>query len=146
MLTTYIITGTNTNIIWQFKYRLDGLLYEFKLMQGDLDAKQINWLFIKGNFPYQEKQIKAWTAIKNFKIEVGQPDLSFDNFWNTYNNKVGKRKMAENTWNRMSKADQLNVFINLPKYKNYLKYYPNQQMMYPTTYLNQEAYKNEWKV
>ena len=146
MLTTYTITGNNTKIVWEFKYRLNGLLYQFKLLEGTLDQKQIHWLFVKGKFPYKEDQVKGWVAIKNFNIEVGEPDLSFDNFWNVYANKYGKRKMAENTWNRLSKADKIKVFINIPKYKNYLKYYPSQQTMYPTTYLNQEAYKNDWKI
>lgn len=146
MLTTYTVTGTDTTVIWQFKYHLNGILHSFEFLQGKLDEKQIDWLFNKDRFPYHESRIKGWTAIANLQVDVGQPDLSFTNFWNTYGNKVGKRKMAENIWNRMSKADKIKVFINIPKYKTYLKYYPQQQMMYPTTYLNQEAYKNDWKL
>jgi len=62
--TTYTVTGTNTNIVWQFKYRLNGLLYQFKLIEGQLDEKQTNWLFIKGKFPYTEKQFKAGRPLR----------------------------------------------------------------------------------
>lgn len=149
MLTTYIVRNKELDTIWQFKYDLNGDYVSFKRLDKALTKSQMKFLFLSGNFPATEATMKdVWmTKAKTvFEIEVGEPDLSFEAFWNLYANKFGKRKMAENTWNRLSKADKIKVFINIPKYKNYLKYYPNQQPMYPTTYLNQEAYKNEWKI
>lgn len=141
MLTTYIITGTGEIT---FKFDINGNLVHFNYEGEILTNDQFKWLFDR--FPIKESGIRHFESNKNLQVTKGEPNVSFDAFWNTYANKVGKRKMAENTWNRMSKADKIQVFINIPRYKNYLKYYPNQQMMYPTTYLNQEAYKNEWKV
>lgn len=143
--TTYTVTGKHTAIVWQFKYRLNGLLAEFKLLEGELDDKQVNWLFIKGKFPYQEKQIKGWNSISNFKIEVGLPDLSFDAFWNSYNNKVGKKKMAENTWNKLSTGNKLKALQAIKDYNRYLSRKPGIDKAHATTYLNQEYFDNEWK-
>lgn len=143
--TTYTITGKNSPIVWQFKYHLNGLLSEFKLLEGELDSKQVNWLFIKGKFPYLEKQIKGWNSIANFNMEVGLPDLSFDGFWNTYNNKVGKKKMAENTWNKLSQAHKLKALESIKYYNNYLSRKPGIDKAHATTYLNQAYWENEWK-
>ncbi len=149
MLTTYTVKSKNTNNVWEFKYDLNGNLKAFNVLEGVLSKKQVEWLFRQGKFPMEEIDVKEnWipNLKQNFEIIIGEVDLSFDAFWNAYNKKVGKRKMAENLWNRLSKAEKLLVMLSIPRYKNYLKYYPKQDMMYATTYLNQEAYKNDYKV
>ena len=149
MLTTYTVKSKNTKNVWEFKYDLKGNLKAFNILDGALSETQIVWLFVRGKFPVKETDIKEnWipNLKKNFEITIGEMDLSFDAFWNEYDNKVGKRKMAENIWNRLSKAEKILVMLSIPRFKNYLKYYPAQQMMYATTYLNQEAYKNDYKV
>lgn len=138
--TTYTVTGENTNIVWQFKYRLNGLLYQFKLIEGELDQKQIQWLFVKGYFPYTEKQIKGWVSIKNFKIEVGKPDLSFDTFWEAYNHKV-KKAMSENSWKRLSQKDQMQAIQHIDVYDKYLAR-KHVAKAAPSTYLNQRYWED----
>jgi len=138
--TTYTVTGTNTNIVWQFKYRLNGLLYQFKLIEGQLDEKQTNWLFIKGKFPYTEKQIQGWKAIKNFKIEVGKPDLSFDAFWESYNHKI-KKSMSETAWKRLSQKDQMSAIAYIPTYDKYL-HRKHVAKAAPSSYLNQKYWED----
>ena len=149
MLTTYTVKSKNSNNVWEFKYDLNGNLKAFKVLEGILTDAQMIWLFRKGNFPVLESIIKTiWlpNLKQNFEITVGDIDLSFDAFWNAYANKVGKRKETENKWSRMPKAEKIQVLSNISKYNNYLKYYPKQQKQYPSTYLNQEAYKNDWKI
>ncbi|WP_166964666.1 hypothetical protein [Yeosuana marina] len=119
LFTTYTVTGSNTAIVWQFKYRLNGLLAEFKLIEGELDQKQINWLFLKGEFPYLEKQIKGWKCIKNFKIEIGAPDLSFETFWELYNHKL-KKIDTERLWKKLSEKDKIDAIVYIKTYNNYL--------------------------
>ena len=118
--TTYTVTGTNTNIVWQFKYHLNGLLAEFKIMEGELDSKQIKWLFIRGKFPYLEDQIKSWRAIKNFKIEKGEPDLSFEFFWQKYRHPI-KKKDTEVFWKNMPIKDKRSAIEHIKTYDNYLQ-------------------------
>lgn len=117
--TTYTITGTNTNIVWEFKYRLNGLLYHFTLIEGELDAKQINWLFVKGKFPYLEQQIKGWTSIKNFNIEIGEPNLSFELFWAKYKHPI-KKIDTKKFWEKMSIKDKKSALDYIKVYDNYL--------------------------
>lgn len=136
--TDYVVTGTNTDIVWSFKYRLNGLLYQFKLVEGELDSKQVQWLFIKGKFPYKEQQIKGWKAIKNFKVTVGKPEVTFDDFFNAYAHKI-KRKASETAWNRLSQKNKLLAIDYIPKYNKYVARKQVAKAM-ASTYLNQEYF------
>lgn len=149
MLTSYTVKSKNSDNVWEFQYDLNGNLITFKVLGGVLTNEQMTWFFRKGNFPVLESIIKiTWipNLKQNFEITIGEPDLSFLAFWNAFDNKVGKRKEAENTWNRLSKANKIQVLSSISRYNNYLRHYPKQQKQYPTTYLNQESYLNEWKV
>lgn len=141
-LTTYTVTGTNTSIVWQFKYHLSGLLAEFKLIEGELDQKQVRWLFILGNFPYQEKQIKGWVAIKNFKIEVGLPDLSFESFWNAYNLK-SKKTRAQQLYDKLTDADKVLAINHIKRYDNWLRQQKGMAKALPDTYIYQKRWLDE---
>ena len=140
-LTTYTVTGNDTNIVWQFKYDLNGLLKEFKLVEGNLDNKQVGWLFNKDRFPYAEKTIKGWTAISNFKVIVGEPDVSFEIFWRMYNHKV-KRMMSENAWKKMSQKDRMDAIRGIKPYDGML-YRKGFAKAAPSSYLNQRYWEDE---
>ena len=101
-LVTYTIKSKNSNNIWEFKYHLNGVLYSFKALDGVLSTKQIDWLFVKANFPYKEDQIKHWQKkLKaNFEITVGEPDLSFEALWKLYDHKI-KRVESEKAFNKL---------------------------------------------
>jgi len=141
-LTTYTVQGKNTPVVWQFKYHLNGVLQCFEILEGSLNPKQVNWLFVQGHFPYKEAQIKGWIkVIKNFKITVGEPDLSFDTFWNLYDEKQKKIK-AKELWSKLSKADQIQAVTYIRRYNNLLKY-KNQAKALPDTYLRQKRWLDE---
>ena len=91
------------------------------------------WLYLK------DKEITSKLEIKKTDL-----DLSFDAFWNTYNNKVGKKKMAESSWNNLSKANKIKALMAIPRYNNNLRLNPGIQKAYPTTFINQEYYNNEY--
>ena len=148
MLTEYSVKSKNDGYVWQFKYDLNGDLKTFNILSGVISQRQQHWLFQKGNFPVFEANMKEWIdkLKQNFEITKGEIDLSFESFWKVYNNKVGKRVQTKNYWERLSKAEKIKVMLNISKYDNYLKYYPKQQKLYPSTYLNQESYLNDWKV
>lgn len=141
-LTTYTVQGKNSPIVWQFKYRLNGLLFSFEMLEGELDQKQVKWLFILGNFPYKEAQIKGWIkSIKNFKIEIGKPDLSFETFWNLYDEKQ-KKKVTEPLWYKLSKSDQIKAITYIRRYNNILRT-KNQAKALPDTYLRQKRWLDD---
>ncbi len=143
LLTTYTVKGKTSPIVWEFKYDLNGVLREFKLLEGELTEMQRKWLFFHTRFPYTENVIKSWdTVIKNFEVIVGEPDLSFDNFWKAYNYKVGKIP-AEKAWNKLSKSNRLNAFKAIKPYNAYLRR-KGIEKAYAQKYLNQQKFNDEF--
>ena len=145
---TYNVKSRQDGFVWQFKYHLNGALYSFKVLDSQLSVKQRTWLFGRNNFPCTEADMKEVWMKKmnaNFVIEVGEPDLSFDAFWNAYAHKIGKKKMAENSWNKLSKADKIKALMAIKDYNRYLSRKPGIEKAHATTYLNQEYWKNEYK-
>lgn len=139
---TYTITGTSFTGAMVFKYDLKGVLIHFDL-DGELNDVQKAWLF-KGRFPLTEEGIKMFAAITNFTVIGGELDLSFENFWNAYTYKVGKKIMAENIWKRLSKADKIAALSGIKPYDTHLRRHIQKEKAHATTYLNQRYWENEW--
>lgn len=147
MTTTYTVKSRQDGYVWQFRYDMGGNLLGFDILEGRLSVRQLKWLFSGGNFPATEIVMKTgWIPKlrKNFEISVGEPDLSFDAFWNAYANKVGKKKMAENSWKKLGKAIRIKALLGIRKYDNHLRLNPGIAKAHPSTYLNQEYWENEW--
>lgn len=140
--TTYTVTGKNSEVVWFFKYDLNGLLREFRLDEGTLDEKQIQWLFHKDRFPYLEKTIKGWNSIKNLNVEVGTPNLTFDTFFNAYNHKV-KKVVSEKAWSRLSQKDRIEAIKGIKAYDNGIQR-KGIAKAHPSTYLNQRYWEDNW--
>jgi hypothetical protein len=120
-----------------FKYNILGFLK--KIIYPD-NFKKHQYIFIAKNFPFYEKLIEKWKEKKgNFSIKEIPIDLSFNRFWNDYNYKIGKKKMAENIWKKMSYNEKIKALSYIPKYINHIKN-KNYDQAYPTTYLNQRYF------
>lgn len=144
-VTTYTIKSRKDGFVWQFKYDLNGNLTAFEILDGALSGNQMKWLF-SPNFPALETIMKTgWMKKlkKNFEITVGEPDLSFDSFWDAYDKKMGKKKMAQNTWKKLSKAKRIKAMLGIRRYNNALRL-EGTAKCHATTYLNQEYYENEY--
>ncbi|WP_238784300.1 hypothetical protein [Blattabacterium cuenoti] len=120
-----------------FKYDLNGFLREV-IFPERLSLSHYVWI---GKFlPYNESIIiKMKKSRAAFSIEEIPSDLSFNRFWTDYKYKVGKKKMAENIWNRMSLSDRVKALSYIPKYLDHVKRTGHDQA-YPTTYLNQRYF------
>lgn len=105
---------------------------------NDIDEKYYLW--IKKNMPYKEKIIKLWKN-KSYNIFIKKVpfDLSFNFFWKSYNYKVGKIKMAENIWEKMSLFEKIKAISYIPKYFDHIKK-TGHKKAYPTTYLSQKYF------
>lgn len=146
MTTTYTVRSKQDGFVWQFEYTLNGDLKTLEILEGKLSGKQMKWLF-SPNFPAVESIMKTeWMPKlrKNFEITVGEPDLTFQAFWDLYAHKVGKKKMAENIWNKLSKARRIKAMLGVKKYNNHLRLNTGQAKAHASTYLNQEYYENEY--
>ncbi|WP_238783738.1 hypothetical protein [Blattabacterium cuenoti] len=120
-----------------FKYDLNGALREI-IFPEKLSFSHYIWI---GRFlPYNESIISKMKSTRaSFSIEEIPIDLSFNRFWIDYQYKVGKKKMAESIWNRMSLSDRIKALSYIPKYLDHIKRTGHDQA-YPTTYLNQRYF------
>lgn len=67
-------------------------------------------------------------------------NVPFDDFWNLYNKKVGRKK-SEAKWKRLSNKDRTAIMEHLP---NYIRNTPDvQYRKNPETYLNNESWNDE---
>lgn len=141
--TTYTVKSQNDTHIWEFQYDLNGHLRAFKILEGELSAKQMKWLFAQANFPANESIMKTiWmkNLKENFEIIVGAPDLSFDAFWNAYNHKI-KKVVSEKAWNRLSKKDRMEAIKGVKPYDNFLKR-KGIAKAHASTYINQRYWED----
>ena len=141
---SFLAIGRKTGLRIVFKYDLNGLLLEFKRLEGILSDNQVQWFFFKGNFPYKEVQIKEWIGkLKvNFEITIGTPDLSFEALWNLYNYKES-RKDAEKSFSKLKEADIIKCFIQVPKYKKKIASTGIAQALL-ATWINKQRYNDEY--
>jgi hypothetical protein len=142
LLRTYTIKSRSDGYIWQFKYHLNGILAEFKMLDGVLSETQINWL--KANYPFYEADVKQWQEKlkSNFEINIGEPDLSFSALWELYAHKV-KRIESEKRYNKLKEADKLKIFFTVPGYKYYLQVSGVAQANL-ATFIHQQYYEDDW--
>jgi len=145
MNTTYTVKSRKDKYVWEFKYDLDGSLKSYKILEGHLTGTQIDWLFSSGNFPANENVMKnVWMQKlkKNFEVTVGDPDLSFEYFYNAYGNKIKKTK-SEAAWKKLSKADKILALQKIKAYKGYLKRKGVAQAN-PEAYINQKRWEDDF--
>lgn len=130
-----------------FKYHLEGHLFSFELLEGKLLEKQVEWFFKTGNFPYYESEIKAWLKGKmrrHFEIEVGEPNLSFDAFWELYGHKTRKSETKQYWDKKMNNAERVKAFMGLKKYNNHLQINDWKNKVDPIRFLKHRRYEDEY--
>jgi hypothetical protein len=142
-VTTYTIKSRNSPNVWQFKYHLNGVLAEFKILEGTLTDVQVQWLRNQGHFPFYETDVKEWQTKlrKNFEITIGEPDLTFTALWELYGYKV-KRFEAEKCFKKLKPADLIKAFLHIPKYKKRIAHQRIAQANL-STYINQRYFDDD---
>lgn len=138
--TTYTVTGKKTGRI-TFVFDENGDLILFKYEGEPLNEKQRKWLYPR--IAIHESMMKMWKAINEFTVIEGEPDLSFENFWNTYNNK-SKKTRAEKLYSKLSNADKFNAITGIKRYDNWLRKQRGIAKALPDTYLSQKRWLDEF--
>lgn len=146
-LTTYRAVGKEIGLVFLFKYDLKGHLKGFEIDEGELNEKQMSWLFAEANFPATESFMKdIWMKLPKYKkvftIEVSVSDLSFAAFWELWGLKV-KKEGSEHAWNKLSEANKIKCFLALPKYQAHLNR-TGQAKAHLVTWINQKRYNDEY--
>lgn len=68
-------------------------------------------------------------------------NIPFDDFWDAYDYKVGKKSKVESKWDSLTDAERELIMINVPLYKESK---PDKQFrLHPMTYLNNEGWTHE---
>jgi len=110
---------------------------------GNVELHQVRWVMT--NAPTSENDL-----VKNFQKRVGKKvmikflplDISFDDFWEKYGNKVGKKKRTEHLWSLLNTEDRQKAMVYMEEYNSHLRRNPTLTKLYPETYLFQERWNN----
>ncbi|NHN26781.1 hypothetical protein FIA58_013935 [Flavobacterium jejuense] len=151
--TTYIIRSKLNGYVWRFKYHLNGSFKSFEILEGELNASQVLWLFggkkqdkfQEGHFPIVESTIKVWQSkLKdNFEITIELPDISFNALWNLHDVKV-KKVQAEKAYNKLKESDIIKCFLTASPYDRYVQR-KGIAKCHLSTFINQRYFEDDWK-
>jgi hypothetical protein len=146
-LTTYRAKGKTIGLVFLFKYDLNGNLKLFEIEDGELDGKQMKWLFSGSNFPANESIIKTiWRVqqsyTKVFEVEVSPADLSFDSLWELYDYKVSKLDSMK-AFGKLKQGDVIKCFIEVPYYLKSLQKNAGIGKLHLSTYISKRRFDDE---
>lgn len=143
MKNKYNITfkGNNQSINVLVGYNEDGTLHSAKFDEQTIPPNALQ--FIWERIPLQEMSLGdiGMLAI----VSPVPKDLSFNAFWEAYDYKVGDKQRAYKLWTALGEADRTLALRAIPKYNVFLKLKPNQDRLYPETFLKQERFRSEFK-
>lgn len=96
---------------------------------------------------HAQKQVNSTVVIdKQTNKEQGtnkQVIYSFDEFWDDYDYKKGK-KTSEKRWKNIADKDKQLIKEFIPIYKAHVDSIDYLDMKHPATFLNQETWKDDW--
>ena len=135
---TLIMTSNSFSGQVIFEYGNTGRL-EVLRIEAELDANQLKW--VGSNIPWNESGIDQFVdSTKKLIFSLTDREVTFDMFWNTYNDKSrSSKKKTIAVWNKLSQADQVKAYCYIPLY---IKSIGNLGKKYAETYLNAELWNN----
>lgn len=137
----FTITSTAFEGELTFTYNEEGLLTGFF---NDAKLAEEHLIFLHGNFPVLETLLERMAGnSKTMTIRLTTHEVTFEQFWDAWKLKVDKQD-AMKAWEKMSIADRIQAFERIPQYNFYLSTRPNQNALYPATYLRGK-YENDYK-
>jgi hypothetical protein len=124
-----------------FEYDASGILVYYELKPGNFVHEHYSYFFSK--FPIQEIHIKNWLAVKaqNVTIKLIPEDLSFENFYELYNHKYGKKVKSKSIWEALPTTEKAKALAYIQRYNQFLSG-TGTAKKYPETYLNQQIWNN----
>lgn len=120
--------------------------YEDKVciaVEFDANLSNVQLDYFTANFPMRTSGLDAIVG-RSGKVEVIEPDLSFDSFWSAYGNKIN-RKRTFPLWDKLTDTDRAAVFSALPKYRYYTKA-KGISMANPENYLRDRRWEDELNI
>jgi hypothetical protein len=107
-------------------------------VRAQLTDKQFDYML--EHFPIRASDMVRFKTEHSHIKEVPL-DLSFENFWRTYNFKFGNKLRAEKIWNMLPLQEQVCAFEFIKRYDGQLAI-SRTAKAYPETYLSQQRWNN----
>ena len=137
----YSITSTAFEGELTFTYNEQGVLTGFF---NDANLAEEHLQFLHSYFPVLESFLERMAGkSKSMTIRLTTQEVTFDQFWDAYGLKAD-RQDAMKAWEKMSQAGRMLAFERIPQYNYYLSMRPNQNKLYPATYLRGK-FQNDYK-
>lgn len=118
----------------------NGMLSKYDISNATLSIRQQEWFLQR--LPTRLEDVKR--ILENSqtgKLTEVKNEITFEMFWNRYNDKVNSSKRkAETRWNRMTKADQIKAYNFINRYEQNIP--AGVRKKYAETYLNTELWNN----
>ena len=139
----YLITVNTLNLKVGYK---NNLLHRVEIDAATLIEKkgQVEWIF--KFVPLDLTELAKYSDDPVVKYRLIESDLSFDRFWNAFDNKVGKKKRAEALWKVMKESEKIKCFEVIPRYDYWLAAKATINKLYPETFLSQRRWENDFKI
>lgn len=118
-----------------------GLLKYIEFSDGLTDV-QYGW-FLK-NVPHNEAYVANFAQVGNFQVYAVH-SYTFEDFWEMYGYKVGKKERVKKLWENLTEIEQGKCMVSIPKYKRWLNKNEGIAQCYPETYLSQKRWENEYE-
>ncbi len=140
-MSKFLMTFPKSEASALLEYDDAGFLLKYELTPGTFQPAQFEFMFAR--FPSKFSLLEKWIESKfpNVSISLVQEDLSFENFYNLYANKVSKKATAEKIWSKMPDTEKAKAI-------KYIQWYDQRLRMsginkkYPESYLNAQEWNN----
>lgn len=121
-------------IIYEFE---DEYLYGFKINASGLETNQIRAILTR--LPLTRDMLSKVTTNASAKIVEVKEDITFDEFWDAYDHKVGNKSRAMKLFNGLSEGEKQAALTFIPKYNRFVNE-KRINKLYAETYLNQKRF------
>lgn len=90
------------------------------------------------------EQMGPWVNSGGKVKDVTEFDVSFGKFWEMYGYKVGNKAGAEKAWCKLGLAERILAIGAIPRLQRHCELHKT-DLPYPSTYLNQRRWENEFE-
>lgn len=136
----YRVTSTSWEGHIELVYNELQYLISFDTQFAQLTEKQQQWFL--NRMPRELSELQRLLVNSTAKIEeVKEQEITFDMFWDRYDEKVrSTKKKSRIAWNRLMADDRIKAYNFIPKYKRNIL--PGTAVKYAETYLHSEIWNN----
>ena len=138
----FVVTSEKFSGDILYKFNAEGNITCIDIL-AEITDEERRWLLehIPPSIPSLENMVSKAKTLKLAEVPL---DLSFDAFWNAYDYKVGKKE-AEAAWKKISMPNKVKALQAITAYDKFWKY-KKIGKAYPSTYLNDERFNDDFRI